>query len=233
MSDLTDRRIVVTGGSGALGKAAVERLLEAGATCHVPVYAPTELDRFPFRSHHRVEVRAGLDFTVEDTVRRYYEELPSLWASIHVAGGFAMGPIVDTSLNEFLEMMNTNAVTCFLSCREAVRAIRRSGAGEGRIVNVAARPVLVPTAGMSAYVASKAVVASLTQSLAEELAEERIWVNAIAPSVLDTPANREAMPEADFGSWPKLEEVAETLCHLVSPANRTVRGAILPVYGRA
>lgn len=232
MDDFANRHVVITGGSGALGGAVVRALVERGATCHVPVFAPKELDRFAFRDHPAVKVRAGLDLTVEATVQRYYAELPSLWASIHLAGGFAMKPITETTLEDFLSLMNTNAVTCFLACREAARKMREGGRG-GRIVNVAAKPALVPTGGMAAYAASKAVVASLTQSLAEELAPEGIYVNAIAPSIMDTPRNRAEMPSADFSRWPKVEEVAATILCLASPENAVARGAIVPVFGRS
>lgn len=231
MMDFENRHVVITGGSGALGVALVGDLLERGATCHIPVFAPKELDRFPFRDHERVKVRAGLDLTVEGTVQRFYSELPSLFASIHLAGGFAMKPIAETSLEDFLSLMNTNAVTCFLACREAARRMRQGGGG--RIVNVAAKPALVPTGGMAAYAASKAVVVSLTQSLAEELAPDGIWVNAIAPSIMDTPRNRADMPNADHSRWPKVIEVARTIAYLASPANAVARGAVVPVYGKS
>jgi len=230
--DFENRHVVVTGGSGALGTAVVAALIERGAHVHVPVYVPRELDRFPYREHDQVSVRLGLDFTVEETVEKYYAELPSCWASIHVAGGFRMGPFAETSLDDFLYLMNMNAVTCFLACREAVKKIRASGSG-GRIVNVAAKPALVPTGGIVAYAASKAVVASLTTSLAEEVAGDGIWVNAIAPSVIDTPANREAMPKADHDAWPKPTELAQTIAHLASPDNAVGRGAVVPVYGKS
>jgi len=121
-----------------------------------------------------------------------------------------------------------------LCCAAAVRALRRSGQG-GRIVNVAARPALEPrlAAGMAAYGASKAAVAALTQALAEEVAGDGILVNAIAPSIIDTPANRAAMPKAKHDAWPKVDEIAATIAFLASPLNRVTRGAIVPVYGKS
>jgi NAD(P)-dependent dehydrogenase (short-subunit alcohol dehydrogenase family) len=104
---------------------------------------------------------------------------------------------------------------------------------EGRIVNVAARPALVPTGQMTAYAASKGAVAALTLSLAEELAESSIWVNAIIPSIIDTSANRAAMPDADHRAWPKPQEIAETVAFLASPQNAVTRGALVPVYGKS
>jgi NAD(P)-dependent dehydrogenase (short-subunit alcohol dehydrogenase family) len=105
----------------------------------------------------------------------------------------------------------------------------------GRIVNVAARPALEwrSGAGMAVYTASKAGVAALTAALAEEVAKDGILVNAVAPSIMDTPANRQAMPKADYALWPKVEEVAATIAFLASPDNRVTRGAIVPVYGKS
>src|SRR5207302_10739736 len=128
---------------------------------------------------------------------------------------------------------DTNFVTCFLCCRAAVTAMARAGAG-GRIVNVAARPALEwrSGAGMIAYTASKAAVAALTVALAEEVVKDGILVNAVAPSIMDTPENRRAMPKADHAAWPKVEEVASTILYLASPDNKVTRGAVVPVYGR-
>jgi NAD(P)-dependent dehydrogenase (short-subunit alcohol dehydrogenase family) len=105
----------------------------------------------------------------------------------------------------------------------------------GRIVNVAARPALEwrTGAGMTAYTASKAGVAALTAALAEEVVKAGILVNAVAPSIMDTPANRQAMPKADHTLWPKVEEVAATIAFLASPENRVTRGAVVPVYGKS
>jgi NAD(P)-dependent dehydrogenase (short-subunit alcohol dehydrogenase family) len=107
-------------------------------------------------------------------------------------------------------------------------------AAGGRVVNVAARPALEwrSGAGMAAYAASKAAVAALTAALAEEVVKNNVLVNAVAPSILDTEANREAMPKADHAAWPKVEDVAQTILFLASPDNKVIRGAIVPVYGR-
>jgi NAD(P)-dependent dehydrogenase (short-subunit alcohol dehydrogenase family) len=226
--DLHDRAVVVTGGTGALGTAVVAALVEAGATCHVTNWSAEELARFPFRDHERVRVTSDVDLADEREVSGFYRGLPPLYASIHVAGGFAMAPLAETTFADFERMWSMNAASAFLCCREAAARIRAGRAG-GRIVNVAARPALHPVGGMCAYAASKAAVVSLTQSLAEELAPERIWVNAIVPGILDTPGNREAMPDADFSAWSPLDDVARTVAYLASPANATTRGALVPV----
>jgi NAD(P)-dependent dehydrogenase (short-subunit alcohol dehydrogenase family) len=230
MLDFSGREALVTGGTGALGSAVVGRLITAGATVHVPVYVAEELERFPYRDHDAVRVHEGLDLSKETDVTRLYGATSSLYASVHIAGGFAMGPLGDTSLETWEHLMRMNATTCFLCCREAVRTL---GGAEGRLVNVAARPALVPTAQMSAYAASKAAVAALTLSLAEELAESGVWVNAIVPSIIDTRANRAAMPDADHAAWPTPEQIAETVAFLASPQNGVTRGALVPVYGKS
>ncbi|MEM7134941.1 MAG: SDR family NAD(P)-dependent oxidoreductase [Myxococcota bacterium] len=227
--DFGGRDAVVTGGTGALGRAVVGRLIEAGATVHVPVFAPDELEGFPFREHAAVRLHQGLDLTNEADVRALYDATSSLYASVHLAGGFDMGPITNTTLDTWEHLWGLNATTCFLCCREAVRVLESR---EGRIVNVAARPVLVPTAHMSAYAASKAAVAAITLSLAEELASSSVWVNAVVPSIIDTPTNRKAMPGADHDEWPTPEQIGETISFLASPANAVTRGALVPVYGR-
>jgi len=230
---LSDRHAVVTGGTGALGTAVVARLLAAGAHCHVPVFDRDELARFPFRDHPQMTLREGVDLGDETAVRHYYQALPELWASIHCVGGFAMSAITDTPAAALEAQWRQNAVTCFLCCREAIRRLRRSGRG-GRLVNVTARPALEPRAGagMCAYTMAKSAVAALSQALAEEVAKEDIWINAVAPSILDTPANRAAMPDADARGWAGVGAVAETMVFLAAPANRVTRGGLVPVYGR-
>ena len=225
------KNVVVTGGTGALGTAVVDRLLDLGAKVFIPVFDDEEAERFSHKDRDNIHLTPRVDLRDEDLVKRFYKGVGDVWASIHIAGGFAMAPVLETSGAAFDAQMNMNARTSFLCSREAARAM----SGGGRIVNVAARPGVEPRqgAGMVAYTVSKAAVAALTQAMAEELADQGIWVNAVAPSILDTPANRAGMPDADFTAWPKVEEVAETIVHLASAENGAARGAVVPVYGRA
>ena len=144
-----------------------------------------------------------------------------------------MAPVAETTKSDLMKQVEMNFVTAFLCCRAAVNAM--AAAGGGRIVNVATRLALEwrQGAGMAAYTASKSALAALTVVLAEEVVPAGILVNAVAPSTMDTAANRRAMPNADHAVWAKVEEVAATILFLASPENRVTRGAVVPVYGRA
>ena len=229
-----DRHVVVTGGTGALGTAVVGALIEAGATCHVPYRHEDEAQRFPHRGHKSVTLVALGDLADEAAVSAFYGGIAKLWASIHIAGGFAFAPIEKSDKALLMGQIESNLVSACLCSRAAVSAFRRAGHG-GRIVNVAARPALEPRsgAGMTAYTAAKAGLAGFSQALAEEVAKDGILVNAVAPSTMDTPANRKSMPDADYSAWPKVDEVAATILFLASPNNAVTRGGVVPVYGRS
>ena len=230
--DFRNRHVIVTGGAGALGTAVVSRLIEAGALCHVPCLNEAEAARFRLRDHKQVTVTVTGSLTEEGAIDKLYRGVTPLWASVHTVGGFAASALRDSDLATIRQQIEMNLISCILCCRAAVRAM--TGAG-GRIVNVAARPALEwrTGAGMTAYTAGKAGVAALTAALAEEVAKDGILVNAVAPSIMDTPANRQAMPKADYALWPKTEEVAATIAFLASPENLVTRGAIVPVYGKS
>jgi len=230
-SDFSGKHVVVTGGTGALGTAVVAQLLGAGATCTVPYVHEAEAQRFPYGRKPSVKLIAVSDLADESAVAKVYAGLKP-WASVQIAGGFAMGKVADTGKSALMAQIETNLLSCFLCCRAAANAMQGTG---GRIVNVAARPALEwrAGAGMTAYTISKTGVAALTVALAEEIAKDGILVNAVAPSIMDTAANRAAMPKADHASWPKIEDVAATIVFLASSDNRVTRGAIVPVYGKA
>jgi NAD(P)-dependent dehydrogenase (short-subunit alcohol dehydrogenase family) len=241
MVDFAGRHVVVTGGTGALGRAVIDALRATNAVCHIPNLVAAELDGFPFANDGGVHIARGVNVADEAAVQRFYRALPPLWASIHLAGGFAMAPIGEISAADFNAQFQMNALTSFLCSAAAVASFRARNAAEsegargGRIVNVSARPAIEPRlgAGMIAYTASKAAVAALTQALAQELADEQIWVNAVAPSILDTPANRAAMPDADHSRWVSPGDLAALITFLAAPDNRVTRGAVIPVYGGA
>jgi NAD(P)-dependent dehydrogenase (short-subunit alcohol dehydrogenase family) len=229
---LEGKNVVVTGGLGALGQVVVGRFLKAGAICHVPSRKAAE--RPAGWDDGQVGVVPDIDLTDEAAVGRFYDAVPDLWASVHLAGGFAMAPLADTPRADFLRMMEMNTMTAFICCRAAARNMRKTGQG-GRIVNVSARPGLDPRkgGGMVAYAASKAAVTAITLALSEELKSDRILVNAIAPSTIDTPNNREAMPNADTSKWLSPKAAAEAILGLASPSNMEINGAVLPHFARA
>jgi NAD(P)-dependent dehydrogenase (short-subunit alcohol dehydrogenase family) len=229
-----DRHVVITGGTGALGTAVLDALVQAGAWCHVPHRSEQSIEQFALRGNARVSSIAVGDLADETAVTRYYDELEGLWASIHIAGAFVAAPIAQSDRSLLINQLETNLVSAYLCSRAAATTLRKFQSG-GRIVNVAARQALEPRLGSGsvAYTIAKAGVAALTTALGSELASENIFVNAVAPSIMDTPANRQDMPNANVASWPKVEDVAATILFLASPENTVTRGAVVPVYGRA
>jgi NAD(P)-dependent dehydrogenase (short-subunit alcohol dehydrogenase family) len=233
--DFTNKQVIVTGGTGALGAAVVAGLLQAGGRCIVPYRDEAEAQRFAHRDNPKVTLSAVGDLADEAEVAKLYGMAsPAPWASIHIAGGFAAGDVANTDKTELMAQLNGNLVSCFLCCRAAVKAMRTGRQG-GRIVNVASRQALEwrTGAGTTAYTIAKSGVATLTTTLAEEVVRDGILVNAVAPSIMDTAANRSAMPKADFNAWPKVEEVAATILFLASADNKVTRGAVVPVYGKS
>lgn len=230
MTDFQDLHVVITGGGGALGVAVCEALASRGARLHVPAFGEQDRERLAAFIEKGARVETGIDLTDESAVDAFYDGVEGpLWGSIHLAGGFVFGPLAEASVADLDRMVGMNLRTAWLCSRAAVRRMSHGG----RIVNVAAKPALVPSANVVTYAATKAAVTALTTGLSEELADQGIWVNAIAPSIMDTPANRSAMPDADHDAWPTVTDVAATIAFLASPTNAVSRGAIVPVYGKS
>jgi NAD(P)-dependent dehydrogenase (short-subunit alcohol dehydrogenase family) len=223
--DFGQRHVVITGGQGGLGPAVVEAFVAAGAICHLPVRRPAAAGAGP---GDRVHV-STVDLTDEAAVVGFYSRLPGLWASLHLAGGFAGAPITEIDLRALRTQIDINLVTAFLCSREAVRTLRaQPGSPGGRIVNVASRAALVPGPGALAYAAAKAGVVALSQGLAVEVRGDGIWVNTVAPQTIDTPNNHKAMPSADTSKWTTPADIARTLLWLAAP-DSTVTGAVIGV----
>ncbi|MCB1034835.1 MAG: SDR family oxidoreductase [Acidobacteria bacterium] len=229
---MTDRSggVLVTGGTGALGQWVVKAYADAGETVHVTWQTEKELHRletflgeaFSSLRLHRADVASESE--VEEVFEAVAED-GGLRASVHIVGGFAWASLADTDPATWESMLRMNATSCFLCCRAAAARMGETG---GRLVNVAAVPALDRGAAMmSAYSASKAAVLNLTQSLAKELAPRRITVNAIVPTIIDTPANRKAMPDADTSTWLPPAEIAKVISFLTGPDARILTGAAL------
>lgn len=226
---LENRVAIVTGGTGALGRAVVRRLLAAGARVHVTWRSKDEVEAlqdYLGRDASKVSLHE-VDLTraarVTETYERIADDHGRLDVLCNIAGGFAMASLEDTEPAVWERMFAINATTAFLSCRAAAPHMRRRR--YGRIVNVAAGPALRGGAAkMSAYGAAKAAVLNLTYTLAAELKPDGITVNAIVPSIIDTAANRKAMPEADTSPWLDPDEIAEVVGFLVSEAAGIVTG---------
>ena len=228
---------VVTGGTGALGRWIVRAFAARGRRVHVPVREQSPVDEVEAFLHEELRGRAPIrvtwtecDVTDPDRVTDFVDGMARgagrIDTLVNGVGGFAMAPLTDTDPETWRRMMELNATSAFLCSRAA--APHLAGDEGGAIVNVASEPGLEGGgAGMSAYAASKSALVSLTDSLAEELRPRGITVNAVVPTVIDTPANREAMPDADTSTWLHPREIADVVTFLAGPEGRVVNGAAI------
>ncbi|MBV9465023.1 MAG: SDR family oxidoreductase [Solirubrobacterales bacterium] len=226
--------VIVTGGTGGLGSAVVSRLLEDGWRVVVPWVFERELERV--QEHPRLELlRADLfeRSEVEQVVRQASAQADRpLRGLVNLVGGYAAGGRVhETPIEEFEAQFRLNLRPTYLIVEAALPAML--AAGGGSIVCVGSRAAVQPFPGAAGYIASKAAVIAFAQAVAAEYKHDRIRCNAILPSVIDTPANRASMPDADHERWVKPAEIAGVVAHLLSEDSRTISGAAIPVYGRA
>jgi NAD(P)-dependent dehydrogenase (short-subunit alcohol dehydrogenase family) len=220
--------VLVAGGTGYLGSAVVRELLASGYGVTATWVADRERERL---AGEPVElVRADL-FDPEQ-VGAAVAAVDDLEAVVNLVGGYAEGPRVhETDPEQFDGIIRLNVKPGFLLARAAMpRLIERGG---GAFVGVSARAALRPFPGAAGYITAKAAVLALIQALDAEYKHDGIRCNAIVPSVIDTPANREAQPNADYSKWVKPEEIAKVVRFLVSDDSAPTTGAAVPVYGRA
>lgn len=229
---LHGRVALVTGGTGALGRAVVAAFADEGAIVHVPWLRAREvggLKPYLEATDGRVHLHQA-DVTAPGPVTRLVEDVTAAEGRLdilaNVVGGFAAGALVETDPITWQKMLALNATSAFLCTRAAVPHMQRRQ--WGRVINVAAGPALERgAADMSAYAASKAAVLNLTYSLSEELVRDGITVNAIVPSTIDTHANRAAMPKADVSTWLAPQEIARVMVFLASEDAAIVTGSAI------
>lgn len=229
--DMNGKRIAITGGFGSLG-AAVARAARAAGADVVAIdraeQAPTEL------AGAGIHAVGGTDLSDADGARAAIDAaakaLGGLDALVNIAGAFRWETLADGSVDSWDLLYRINLRTAVCASKAALPYLKQSKAG--RIVNIGANAATKAAAGMGAYAASKAGVMRLTEALAEELKGDGITVNAVLPSIIDTPPNRKDMPDADFGKWVKPEQLADVILFLVSDRASAITGALVPVTGR-
>ena len=232
--DFSGKVVVVTGGFGVLGAAVARAFATSGArlalldlAMHAPDALAAELDE-----QHLL--LGGVDLGELESSRRAMAAAAMRFGGIdvlvNVAGGFQWQTLLEGDVETWDQLYRMNLRTAVVACKVALPALIERG--RGAIVNVGAGAAARASAGMGAYTASKAGVQRLTESLADELKEHGIRVNAVLPSIIDTPRNRADMPNADHTRWVRPEALAEAVMFLASDAASAVTGAALPVRGR-
>jgi NAD(P)-dependent dehydrogenase (short-subunit alcohol dehydrogenase family) len=235
-SSFSGKVALVAGGTGGLGRSVSLAFLEKGARVVVTYRRQEELDLLTSEAGDGGSRLDGqrVDVTDEAAVGELFEGALArhgrLDALVNAVGGYAGGPkLWELERKVFDQMLDLNLRSGYALSRAAVRVMLRQG--HGAIVNVASRAAWDHTAGQAAYAASKAAAVAMIDSLAAELKGTGVRVNSILPSIIDTEANRRAMPEADFAKWPKPQDIARVILFLCSDDARVIHGAAIPVYG--
>jgi NAD(P)-dependent dehydrogenase (short-subunit alcohol dehydrogenase family) len=229
----TQRAVLVAGGTGALGGAILRELLEAGHRVTATWLVESERERAEAELGDREALTlVQADLMTTEGAEAAVAATPGIGAVVNLVGGFAMGPLAhEIDPDEFERMLRLNVRPGI--CLVNAAFPRLLEAGGGAYVGVSARPAVKPFAGAAAYVTAKAAVLAFVQALDADYAKRGIRANAILPSVIDTPANRRAEPDADHSRWVRPGDIAHVVRFLVSDDASVTSGAAIPVYGRA
>jgi NAD(P)-dependent dehydrogenase (short-subunit alcohol dehydrogenase family) len=228
---MADRSVLITGGTGGLGRAVTAAFVETGWRVVLPARAADAT------GPDGVEVLGGVDLTVEAAVADVAAVAASepdapLVAVVNLVGGYSGGTKVhELSLVDFERQFTVNLRPTFLVTRAALPHL--VAAGGGSIVCVSSRAAAQPFPGAAGYISSKAAVTAFAQAVAVEYRGAGVRCNVVLPSVIDTPSNRSAMPDADHSTWVRPERIASTIHFLAGPESAATSGATIPVYGRA
>jgi NAD(P)-dependent dehydrogenase (short-subunit alcohol dehydrogenase family) len=225
---LNGQVVAITGAFGALGSAVVQAALAEGA--QVAAIDRAAAPRSPLGEAALFgDVDLSSASGAQDVVAAILARFGRLDALVNIAGGFRWETVADGSLETWNQLYELNLRTVVATCHAALPHLPDT---RGRIVNIGAAGAVKAGAGMGAYAASKSGVARLTEALAEELKERGVTVNALLPSIIDTPANRADMPKADFSKWVQPQQLADVIVFLLSAKSQAITGALLPVTGR-
>ena len=235
---LRDCCVAITGGTGALGTAVCKAYLRQGCNVAIPFIFDHEIEGFEkeigdLKSRVTlIRTSVTAEAEVNSCFQTVLDKFGKLDVLVNIVGGFMGGiPVSEMGVEDWDAMMNLNLKSAFLCCRCILPHMKERKSG--KIVNVSARAGLSGVAGMSAYCVSKGGVRVLTESVAEEVKDLGINVNAIMPSIIDTSANREAMPDENHSLWVSPTDIAKVILFLTSDDASIINGAAIPVYGLA
>ena len=237
MFDFTNRVVIITGAAGNLGVVTARAFQAAGASLVLVDRAPDRLPKlFPELASSpkhflATSVDLGDVLAVEKMAQEAVKRLGQIDVLVNTAGGYRAGkPLHEAPLEDWDFLLNLNARSVLIACRSVIPQMLKQSAG--KIVNIASRAALMGEANAAAYSVSKTAVVRLTESMAAELKSHDINVNCILPGMIDTPPNRQAMPNADYSQWVAPEALADMILFLASDAARAIQGAALPVFGK-
>ena len=241
--DYKNKTAIVTGGTGALGRVIVNRFAETGMNIYVPALSVEnfkgifdnslndENSGFKLRKIYGLKCDAGNEEDVAGFVSDVIKREGKIDFLINTIGGYhPKKTIVEMETGLIQKMMNLNFYSTFFFCKHSLKNMIKNSFG--RIIAIGAMPAVELSAGRLAYAISKMSVISLIQTIALENKDDNITANTIIPGVIDTPANRESMPKAEFDRWVKPEDIAETILNLISESSRSFRGNIIKMYGK-
>jgi NAD(P)-dependent dehydrogenase (short-subunit alcohol dehydrogenase family) len=237
-SRFSGKSVLVAGGTGGLGRAVSRAFLDEGAKVAVTFREPREFDALKTAAGPNASSLEGhrVDVTDESAVSQLIAKIlagyGTLDALVNAVGAYAGGvKLWQLDTKTFDQMLALNLRSGFLLARAAALAMLKQG--RGAIVNVASQAAVNHAAGAAAYAASKAAAVAMVDSLAEDLKGTGVRANSVLPSIIDTEANRKAMPDADFSKWPKPEDIARVILFLCSDDAKLIHGASVPVYGNS
>ncbi len=230
-SEFDGKVVMISGANGALGQGIVDHFQAAGAKLALLEHHPADVEKTPTQITIQTDV-TNAD-SMQSAVEQAVEHFGQIDIFINTVGGFASGVAVhEVDLNIWDKMMTLNARSVYIACGTVGRYMLENNV-QGRMVVVLAKPALKGNKNQSAYSASKAAAQRVIESMAAEMLDHHIRVNGVIPGTIDTPANRQSMPDADFDKWVKPEQIASAIAFLVSDASSAVSGDSLPVYGRS